>query len=686
MPVYEIPKGLRRPAVACNPEELENLRRAWRGTGPAAELIAACVARAQSRLGRPLDIPPVGAESRAWYTCKDCAVLLVRQADRRSHRCPKCGRVYRDEFLDRVGYIDDHGANLVAAEDAAWAWAVTGEIRYAEYARDMLLAYADRYRVFPLHDWERHDAAHLRETAAHIFSSTLEEFMYLSRHIAPALDLIADSPCVSAAQRAHIENDLLAGIVDTLPRWRGDISNWQSWHDAGLIAAGVVAGRADWVNRALNEQNAGFFEQMEKSVSAEGVWYENSWAYHWFTIMALVLVAETARRIGIDLWDHPVFRKMLEAPLVYRMPDGSLPRLGDSTTGFQFGGDMSECAYHAWGDPLAAEFLPKDESPTWQTVLLGRAERPVVRTVAPPSRAMPSAGHVILRSGGAQGLAALMTFSQPGGVHGHFDKLSFILYGRGREIAVDPGKASTYALPMHQRWARGTIAHNTVVVDGRCAAPAQGSLELFADADGWAAASAVCTEAYAGVQHRRLLVLSPRYLLVVDRLAATDGRSRRFDWCYHHLAADIQCDAPLAAAAAPAGHDGAEFMQNVHAGATDEPIRFAFAGEGLCDQAVASPAAGTGVMTAQGPGPECRFLCPMFMLTRSGAAANFAVIIEPAADASGHQVARVECSAAGDALTVTVTARDGRPDRIVWTPGAAAVTHDGREILRASPQ
>ncbi len=578
MPVYEIPKDLRRPAVACNPQELQNLRRAWRGRGPQAELVAACIARAQSRLGRPLDIPPVGAQSRGWYTCKDCQVLLIRQADRTSHRCPKCGGIYRDELLDQICYIDDHGANLVAAEDAAWAWAITSEIRYAEYARDMLLAYADRYRSFPLHDWERHDAAHLRETAAHIFSSTLEEFMYLSRHIAPALDLIADSPCLSASQREHIENDLLAGIIETLPRWRGDISNWQTWHDAGLIAAGVAANRADWVNRALNEQNAGFFEQMVKSVSAEGVWYECSWAYHWFTIMALVLVAESARRINIDLWGHPTFRKMFQAPLAYRMPDGSLPRLGDSTTGLQFGVDMAECAYHAWGDPLAAEFVAPDDRPSWQTVLLSRTSRPVVQHTAQASHAMPSAGHAILRSGGPKRLAALMTFSPSGGVHGHFDKLSFILYGLGREIAVDPGRAPSYSLPLHQRWARGTLGHNTVVIDGRCAAEAQGRLELFGDADGWAAAAAACTEAYPGVTHRRLLVLSPQYLLVADRLVATDGRERRFDWCYHHLAAEIGCDAALAAAAAPAGYDGAEFVQHVQAGATGGPIRFTFTG------------------------------------------------------------------------------------------------------------
>ncbi len=673
MPLYEIPKDLRRPAVACSPEELQNLRRAWRGQGPVAARVAARIAKADARLGRPLNIPPAGAESRAWYQCNDCQTALQRQEDHRDHRCPACGKVYRGELYDRIGYIADHGENLVAAEDAAWAWAITQDDRYARYACDMLLAYADRYRAWPLHDWERHDAAHLSHTAAHIFSTTLEEFMYLSQHIAPAYDLVADSPCLTPPQRAHIEQDLLAAIVETLPQWRGDISNWQSWHDAGLIAAGVAARRADWVNRALNEQNSGFFDQMHKSVSAEGVWYECSWAYHWFTVSALVLTAETARRIGIDLWGHPVLRKMFDAPQAYRMPDGSLPRLGDSSTGYALAPDAAECAVRAWGDSPAAEILPPDDQPCWQTVLLGRTARPATHRAAPSSAVLPSAGHAVLRSGGEQGLAALMTFSPPGGVHGHFDKLSFVLYGRGREIAVDPGRASSYSLPLHQRWCRGTIAHNTVVVDGRCAAEATGRLELFAQGEGWAAAAAACTEAYPGVTHRRLLVLWPRYLLVVDRLAVTDGRRRRFDWCYHHLAAGVACDLPLAPAAAPAGFDGAEFLKDTQAGASDAGVRFAFRGPGLCDQMLAAPAGGTGVMTAAGPGPDCKGCCPAVMLSRSGLAADFAAVIEPAADAAGHGLARVACEAAGEGLAITVTGRDGLCDRILWTPGAAVI-------------
>ena len=127
------------------------------------------------------------------------------------------------------------------------------------------------------------------------------------------------------------------------------------------------------------------------------------------------------------------------------------------------------------------------------------------------SKLFPGAGHAILRSSGEKGLAAAFTFGPYGGFHGHLDKLSFVLFGYGRELGVDPGRAKSqaYRLPIHSRWYKATLGHNAVLVDGQSQNPATGKLEIFAASGRYSAVVARCDEAYPGVHHRRLLCLTP---------------------------------------------------------------------------------------------------------------------------------------------------------------------------------
>ena len=58
---------------------------------------------------------------------------------------------------------------------------------------------------------------------------------------------------------------------------------------------------------------------MDASVSKEGMWYENSWGYHFYTLSALMNMAETARHIGIDLRSDERLKKMFTPPIYYMM-------------------------------------------------------------------------------------------------------------------------------------------------------------------------------------------------------------------------------------------------------------------------------------------------------------------------------------------------------------------------------
>ncbi len=70
------------------------------------------------------------------------------------------------------------------------------------------------------------------------------------------------------------------------------------------------------------------------------------------------------------------------------------------------------------------------------------------------------AGRAILTRGkGREATWLCLDYGPHGGGHGHPDKLGFVLFARGVELAVDPGTAR-YGTPLQRGWFRTTIAHD----------------------------------------------------------------------------------------------------------------------------------------------------------------------------------------------------------------------------------
>lgn len=671
------------PRVACAPEELDRLRVALAGSGAAREVVEAVISRARRALNEPLVFPPRGGQHNQWYQCERCQ-LGLKTVDPTHHRCPRCKTVYSGEPYDDVLYAKQHGRNLAAMVDCAWAYAITGQRKYADRAAQTLLGYAARYRGYPYHDNRCVTGPKASRSGGHLFEQTLNEAAVLSGSIAPSYDLIHDSGVLSETDHRAVREGLILPMLDNLGKHRAGKSNWQSWHNAAMMAAGGALGRVDWIQRAIDDPGNGFAFQMEASVTDDGMWYENSWGYHFYTLSALVETAESARRLGIDLWSHPRLRSMFAVVADYRMPDGSLPRFGDDVqTRLTSAARHVEAAWHAYRDPAIQPLL--SEKPTWQSVLLGRTPEDSRELPPAGSKLFPAAGHAILRGAQPAELVAVMTFGPYAGFHGHYDKLSFVLYGLGRELGVDPGRAASqaYRLPIHRDWYKATLSHNTVLVDGRSQQPASGKIESF-DAQSNVAV-ARCDEAYPGVAHRRLLAVAPRYLLVVDRLESSEPHE--YTWLYHHRADGVECPAVSRNATSPTGPvlvggdqvagqattmPGIEYVQNLETGSTAEPIDVIFTSAG--DTCHVSIAGGTETLVRLGDGPFTSVLdrVPLVMLGRRGRNTTFAVAVEPVRKNASREVRGVEYRDEGGGLRVVVH-RTGADD-VYQLDGAGRVT------------
>lgn len=269
-------------------------------------------------------LPPEGGQWASWYVCPTHGAYLKFDPVANTHTCPIDQVTYSGWPYDQVIYTKRHNHLAQYAKKLALAYQLTSTISYAQSARDILLAYAQIYNSYAIHDKD----GTAKNSGARVLSQTLEEAYWLV-DIAWSYDLIANSGAVSASQDTQIKT-FLHDVVDIIARNNAGISNWQSWHNAAIGCAGLAT--EDWtlVAKAIEGQS-GFLYQMQNSVLGDGMWYEGAWGYHFYALDALAQLAEGATRAGYNLWNQPNLQNMFTLPPGLIMPHGKLPAFNDSS-------------------------------------------------------------------------------------------------------------------------------------------------------------------------------------------------------------------------------------------------------------------------------------------------------------------------------------------------------------------
>jgi oligo-alginate lyase len=657
---------VKRPVIAATQEELARLRSAWTGSDAEHNVIAERFSEVDKALDTTLIFPPEGGQHNQWYQCGICQRSLVT-VDAHHHKCPQCGRVYSGFPYDNVLYNHRHMENFRLAEYSAWAWAVTGEKKYAEFAARVLLGYAERYNKYPMVHADVNDrnidvAAQKNgkyRSAGHIMEQTLDESMIMIPAVI-AYDLIYNSKVLSLEDKKVIEENLIRSMADCINVNKTGKSNWQTWHNAALMYAGVVLGDKQMVKQAILDDENGFTAQMKISVLPEGMWYENSWGYHYYTLHAMTLIAEGGRRLGMDFYSDEMLRKMYLLAFDYLMADGSLPRFGDAVNDSPDDPVVNEPAYAVYRDKRLLSALP--DRPTWETILSGRKPGIKPEPAQPASKLIPGSGHAILATNGPGKLTAAISFGPYGGFHGHFDKLSFVFFGFRQELGVDPGRAASqaYRLPVHRDWYKATTGHNGILVDGQPQQEAEGRLLSFASTPSHAAVTADAGPAFGNISQRRFLLLGPTYLLVVDELRAKDGKEHLFDWIYHNKGLNASCSLPETRAGLGEIPPGYSYFKDIRSYKVDkeEPIEINFQAEQISTRLTMPGDKGDEVFTATGPLSSIADRVPATIVRRKGNIVHFITVIEPVVQPTQPDVRGVNLIS-GSKLAVSILRADG---------------------------
>ena len=446
------------------------------------------------------------------------------------HLCPVEGKPHKGGRLDASWrwFVNNRLSEMTWK--LGLLWTVGGDPALLKRAEDILTGYADRYGSYR----PQIDATPRPGRATY---QSLDEAAWLIP-IVRGFDLIEDSLPRNA--RDHISDDLLKpAALHVLGQKSDRIHNVECWHNAAIGAVGLCLEDGGLVHSALDAP-FGFHHQLREGTRTDGLWWEGSSSYHFYTLAALMYHSQTA--LGRRLWESERLRLMFRAPIDLACPDGRLPATNDCWLSSSLFGEVChgvppaaafyETAFAWYGDPAFAwvlsENYKRNPRESLESLLFG-VELPS-EAPPPPSRhaVFPASGFGLFRSPDRDHL--LMKCGPSGGTHGHPDKLSLSWYARGHPVSTDMG-TSGYGLDLHRTWYRQTLSHNTVTVNGLSQPPANGRMLAFRDAGDHAVMDAdVCWQEgpYSGVSMRRVVLWTEGYF--IDGFTVEGGGAQQTDW------------------------------------------------------------------------------------------------------------------------------------------------------------
>ena len=567
-----------------------------------------------------------------WYHDYFCPVHGVRlkydYTKPHEHVCPEDGKVWTGDKFDAYWRTATHGNIVGAAYNLALVYAIEEKKQYARAAAEILIDYADFYGPFVA-----------AKEKKRIMWQSLDEAVFILKPV-KAYELIRDSGVLTDEEKLHIEKDWFLPTALFLKSERKVIHNIHCWYNAAIAALGLVLDDQELVNFDIDGPGAGFRQQISEGVGEDGLWFEGSIGYHFYTLMALENLIIPALNNGIDISrEMKVVKKMFLTPILMADAEFVIPPTNDSgQSNLMRNTALYETATYFFPneDKLAA-FLAYSYEHTHrkrsglEALLYGKTQLPESSRIEVKSTNFSGVGLAVLRKySGTYESYVMFDYGPHGGGHGHPDKMNVIIAGLGQILAPDTGTAG-YGLAINGAWYRQTLSHNTIVVDGQSQSPTTGELLEFHTSGPVQWVSAKAGLAYPGVNWQRTVFLADEgYVVIMDTLKSEGDHV--FDWVYHNYGRlkMIRPDMEECNRADFGEATAYQVPRELRMGSTDNDVEAVWElNDGKQVKLRIAGMQGSRIFSAVGPGNPAKIDVPMIVVRRSGKEASFAAVVEP---------------------------------------------------------
>ncbi len=480
------------------------------------------------------------------------------------------------------GYTHErHKRNFLMMQKAGVLYQILEEEKYASYVKELLFRYEAIYKSLPVHPKERSYAR------GKLFWQCLNDSNWLV-YVSQAYDCIYN--WLSKNERVALEENLFKPFADYIsirnPQFFNRVHNHSTWGNAAVGMIGLVMGDEELVNRALyginndsidpnakdndggfikTQGKVGFLANLEEPFSPDGYYTEGPY-YQRYAMYPFLMFATGLNNVKPELkifaYKDSVILKSVKTLINLTNSEGEFFPLNDAQKGMSYQSRELTTAID-----LAYYYGTKDAELLSIAKIQGRVKLDqsglAVANAIENGMAKPFTKKSIHFSDGSngqqggiavlrkKGLELVFKYTAQGLSHGHYDKLSFMLYHDGDEVFQDYGmarfvnieqKGGGNYLRENKTWAKQTVAHNTLVVNEKShfngnyeRASKNHSEEYFFSTSNAEAqvVSAVEKNAYSGTRmHRTMAILNIKEYenpLVLDIFKVSAGSLANYD-------------------------------------------------------------------------------------------------------------------------------------------------------------
>jgi|GEM_PF-507330 len=395
------------------------------------------------------------------YNCEKCqGRLTFNLDDMEKHVCSVCGHVNSSDTLTRVWNNMYRGRANQSVYSSAVAYNVSKDEKYIKHIEKVIDFYAENYDDFISDPIAKRFEGKLMNQHLDDASSMMNIIM--------GLDMVKEN--FTAEKMKYWYENLFKREAELFDFFANRIYNIPVWVKCAQAMIGVFFNEEEQIRKGFYSLY-GILDQLERGVTEEGMWYEGSMHYHFYTIQPIAYLMYICRTMDFEIPEMPYIydkvEKMFEYPLKMMFSNKRLPNPNDAHPYLDIFMYRTHYEYASviYDNPVFKKictlFYREGDKPGTFSRLLFNHWNEEDTKIEYGTVINPESNTAMLRKDGTEVFFKYGTLTH---LHRHPDVMNFEMAFDGEVVSYDIGNGG-YASSLFVEWQRKTLCHNTVTID-----------------------------------------------------------------------------------------------------------------------------------------------------------------------------------------------------------------------------